>query len=128
MELKAIHSAVDFYRFIKVPNLPCGVESSPSELSLESVSFVPNLPCGVESYLYSPTKRNKVQFLIYRVELKDLYIATPPIGFYVFLIYRVELKAVSLISNCFVLRGFLIYRVELKVDLYGRFFVLKYCS
>ena len=53
-----------------VPNVPCGVESSPSPNHCPSPAPVPNVPCGVESTSLQRAANEKFGFLMYRVELK----------------------------------------------------------
>ena len=56
---------------MRVPNLPCGVERLLFVCMVKALRYVPNLPCGVERRsLGIEDKDLKVEFLIYRVELK----------------------------------------------------------
>ena len=79
-------------------------------------NLVPNLPCGVESFKLFQSVCVRIQFLIYRVELKEFALAVlSRICLFEFLIYRVELKVLNphMATPPYVV--FLIYRVELKV-------------
>jgi hypothetical protein len=61
-------------------------------MSFTTLKAVPNVPCGVESLSYCRGKKEKGQFLMYRVELKVMRYAWKYIYRYLFLMYRVELK------------------------------------
>jgi hypothetical protein len=78
---------------------------------------VPNVPCGVESSVaLSPTPCPALHlFLMYRVELKVLVCHILNNCPFWFLMYRVELKVSILHSRTLLAEGFLMYRVELKV-------------
>ena len=80
----------------RVPNAPCGVESSPNWIgAIATGSGVPNAPCGVESGRTLSKGEKTGQFLMHRVELKALLSGqqppTVPAGF---LMHRVELKVI----------------------------------
>ena len=64
-----------FHHIVCVPNAPCGVESPSGQFWHKVSKFVPNAPCGVES-LYSDMiyKPFEVEFLMHRVELKELWL------------------------------------------------------
>ncbi len=55
--------------------------------------FVPNAPCGVERYLKALKEKGLIEFLMHRVELKDLTTTTTASINIKFLMHRVELKA-----------------------------------
>jgi len=49
VELKALTGHELVAKLVKVPNVPCGVESAFSFLKASCDVCVPNVPCGVES-------------------------------------------------------------------------------
>ncbi len=78
----------------RVPNVPCGVESYGRVGIVQHYIKVPNVPCGVESFVLVYLLRSSFAFLMYRVELKELFcFLNTPVPRLLFLMYRVELKA-----------------------------------
>ncbi len=76
-----------------VPNVPCGVESWKLVKVSGCPSGVPNIPCGVESKKPVWTKAKRChEFLMYRVELKELFLVQLAFTPQMFLMHRVELK------------------------------------
>ncbi len=74
VELKVIKSLsyVITNMLLSVPNAPCGVESSYYWLHELKDCPVPNAPCGVERVISFCPLVSSRQFLMHRVELKDL--------------------------------------------------------
>ncbi len=64
------------YLYLTVPNVPCGVERTVLGRMLWAFAKpVPNVPCGVERGSLNSVALSALQpsFLMYRVELKDIY-------------------------------------------------------
>ena len=57
-----------------VPNVPCGVESVTCWRSCPLAIGVPNVPCGVERMDRGNKKQATEEFLMYRVELKAIFL------------------------------------------------------
>ena len=95
--VESISMASSLVRTQCVPNVPCGVERWRSLRVGPPQLRVPNVPCGVESGLVLSFERDSsVEFLMYRVELKDFTPNADNISSIVrFLMYRVELKVYS---------------------------------
>ena len=55
-----------------VPNVPCGVERCLTFLLMADSLSVPNVPCGVERVLRRASTKDEREFLMYRVELKEV--------------------------------------------------------
>ena len=73
VELKAFSKPDKFTFLVSVPNAPCGVERLDRVHKKGFAGFVPNAPCGVESCFQKRAyPLEAVEFLMHRVELKDL--------------------------------------------------------
>ena len=76
--------------------------------------IVPNAPCGVERYVFVIEDGKVKEFLMHRVELKEILGGLVKITHEKFLMYRVELKVCWTIFFLMLPPPFLMYRVELK--------------
>ena len=78
------------------------------------LNLVPNVPCGVESKDTLPRSTSLQKFLMYRVELKAMFLTSLYTMRTMFLMYRVELKVEAFVLGASYYYLFLMYRVELK--------------
>jgi hypothetical protein len=60
----------DVFLLFPVPNVPCGVERILSRRKKLRQGLVPNVPCGVERHIQAKSIAEINLFLMYRVELK----------------------------------------------------------